>query len=863
MEISVTWKTSVRISILAILLFVLPGLAVGGVANTFDLPDSGYISNVVIDIIEHDAGVWFATDEGLNFSFDGGQTWLSYDSTNGLYSSSISAMLSIPIGGANNRLWVATNHEARIQDALTPISDGLSYTDDDGQTWHKVDFDTIPYVTGGDRTIYDITGYYNPNANPWLNNDWLFFSAFAGGLLASKDGGMSWRRIYASPGDSIQFNTTGQAPSLRNRFFCCAVDTSAGDTVSLWAGTAAGFFQYVYAKPKDKPYSKIINSVVADSTFIFYGGNHGVTRGSKYGGPFFSRFVTDGLPGLDVTKLFMYAGVLFVGTKDTTSGNSTGLATSTDYGETYSAAFLPDVVGPDKDITDFVAMGDRLYMAAGEAGLFVTVDTGANWSQIYVDSSDITLANHRNYVRSLATWGDTLLVGTDSGLVQLFMDGSGVIDSSRFHVFDEGVFSSARVAGIRTHHYLFDSSDVILTINRPVTSSGTPIVGRSSDYGVTWDTLQQAGFTNDINFIGDTTFVLNDVNILYSADSTIVSNPSNYYYVYEYSSTTGEPVDSFNLDEPRTMTILGDTIVIGSNNGFAISLDRGNTYNIFRVNNDSLGADATLNYNSSLVGVSGDFIPAIAVQYMPNGKSQIWASTRPAFGGSEGISVGFFVPVVDTSVIPWDTVGYQRVFSHVYDNFAWNFAFRHDTVFAATNDGLLYSYGDSVYAAKWFTIDLKDSSGYPLVLPGTPVYAVDIIGNDLWVGTADRTVKIDLNDFSNQTPYYVTDTKTPKDEVYAFPVPFSHANDAVTEFHFTVDKDADVTIEIYDFAMNLVRRVMDNQFLAAGVYPTAGLGRPTWDGKNGNGAPVAIGIYYFKVEYSTGEVRWGKLAVIP
>lgn len=851
-------KSCIRVSILALLAFLLPALAAAGVATTFELPDTGYVSNVVIDIIEHNGGVWFATDEGLNFSFDGGQTWLSYDSSNGLVSNSVSAMFSIPFGGVNSRLWVATNHEEKIQGALTPISDGLSYTDDNGDTWHQIDFDTIPYVTGGDRTIYDIAGYFNPNVNPWLDNDWLFFAAFAGGLLASRDGGMSWRRIYASPGDSIQFNTIGQAPSLRNRYFSCAVDTSAGDTVSLWAGTAGGFFQYIYAKPKDKPYSKVINAIVADSDFVFYGGNHGVTRGSKTGGPFFSRFTEDGLPGLTVTSLFNFAGLLFAGTMDTSTGNSTGLAISDDYGDSFTPSVFPEVVGANRTITDFTLMGDRLYLAGEEAGLFVSSDTGASWSHIFVDSSDMTSANRRNVVHSLANWGDTLLVGTDSGLVQLFMNGSGVIDSSRFHVFDEGAFSSTKVIAIKTHHYEFDTTDVIWTINRAVTDSGVPIVGRSADYGVSWDTMQVNGYTNYIDFFGDTTFVLNDANILFSENA---QNPSNIYKVYELSS--GVRIDSLSNDAARVMKVIADTVIIGTDNGFAISLDRGENYNIFRVNNDTVAADATLNYNSSLAGISGDFIPAISVQYLDNGRSQIWVSTRPAFGGAEGISVGFLAPVVDTNVVPWDTLGYERVFSHVHDNFAWNFAFRHDTIFAATNDGLLYSYGDTVYTGTWFPLELKDSSGYPLVLPGTPVYAVDIVDNYLWVGTADRTVKIDMSDFSKQTPYYVTDTKTPPSEVYAFPVPYSHSRDAVTEFHFTVDKDADVTIEIYDFAMNLVRRVLDHQFLPAGVYPTAGLGRPTWDGFNGDGRQVAIGIYYFKVEYSTGEVRWGKLAVIP
>ncbi len=63
--------------------------------------------------------------------------------------------------------------------------------------------------------------------------------------------------------------------------------------------------------------------------------------------------------------------------------------------------------------------------------------------------------------------------------------------------------------------------------------------------------------------------------------------------------------------------------------------------------------------------------------------------------------------------------------------------------------------------------------------------------------------------------------------------------------------------------MNLVKRVIDNEPFEPNFYPTAGYGRRTWDGLNGKGDEVAVGVYYFKVEYSTGEVRWGKLVVIP
>ena len=78
-----------------------------------------------------------------------------------------------------------------------------------------------------------------------------------------------------------------------------------------------------------------------------------------------------------------------------------------------------------------------------------------------------------------------------------------------------------------------------------------------------------------------------------------------------------------------------------------------------------------------------------------------------------------------------------------------------------------------------------------------------------------------------------------------------------------VPRDAHVTLEIYDFAMNLVARPIDNVFYTAGTYPDGMSQGRFWDGRNGRGDVVAVGVYYFKVGYSTGEVRWGKLAVTP
>jgi len=854
----VKYKIPVNKLIMICSMLLLPVLVAAEMPSTFDAPDSGYVSNTVVDIIEHNGGIWFATGEGLNFSYDSGQTWLSYDGSNGLVSSNISALFSID-RGVGNRLWVATNHDELIEGSLTSVSDGVSYSDDNGNSWTQIDFSSsgldIPYIFGGDRTIFDIDGHYDDGIGQ--DEDWLFFTAFAGGLMASRDGGINWRRIYPSKHDSLQYNTEGEVPSFRNRDFACAVDTSHGDSLFLWAGTAAGIFQHVFAPPKDKAYIKPIHRIfpaVSDANFVYYGGGGGFMRGTRAGGPYISRFELQGLPGTFVNSLIEYGGRIFVGVVTPEfDSSSAGLAISDDYGVSFDAEpGFTEVIGADRRIFDFAAMGDRLYMAAEEAGLYVSADTGMSWDHIFVDSSNIDPANRRNVVFALSALGDTLRIGTDSGLVQLFMEPTGVIDSSRNFVFPESDSSSTRVIRIKTHE--FEGTQVMWTVNRPVSLDGVPIVARSDDGGVTFDDYQWEVLSHDINFFGDTTFVVGEAGARFS---TGVGNPTNIYHIYSYDSD-GLAVDSLHDNILTAMEVVGDTVIIGCDNGIALSYDRGETWGIMRINRDSLKSDVVLQYTSSISGIEGDFVPALGVQYYPDEPAAIWASTRPVYSGTNAISVGFMAAMVDSTGT--DTLGYQRLWAEMYDNFAWNFAFNGDTVFAATDDGLIYGYGSDF---EWRTLELVDSEGLPLVLPGTAVYGVEVSDDYVWVGTDDRTVRVALDDFNDQEPYFVIDDETVADVVYAFPVPFSVGYDQIIEFHFNVEQDAYITLEIYDFAMNLVRRVIDNQFYSAGIYPTAGAGRRTWDGYNGKGDRVAVGMYYFKVEYSTGEVRWGKLAVIP
>ncbi|MEW5795835.1 MAG: hypothetical protein AB1772_05695 [Candidatus Zixiibacteriota bacterium] len=846
------------------------------VAETFDVEAgrlAGVASKVAVDVIAHGTdslGVWLATGRGVNYSFDNGAHWSVNNSASGLPSDNLSAIFSI-----GRRVWIASNHNDYIQGQLMTLSDGLSYSDDDGLTWTTLDFGpnglNIPYVIGGDRTIFDITGHYDPG---FLNNrvddttDWLFAAAFAGGLLASQDGGIHWRRIFASRVDSIQYYLPNEPPSLRNRYFSCVADTSHGDSIFLWAGTASGVFQYVFAPPRNKLYSHWIHDIALCDTCstgggsrLYIAGETGVSLGSAAGGPIVSRFAVDGLPvsGPRAASILSVGDRLFVGTVNPNTGGSTGLYVSDDRGESFAQRIGPWATGVGRVVSDFAQMNGRIYAAVQVAGLFVSADTGQFWSgvalDLYFSEPALRTAN------ALTVFEDTLLVGTDSGLITLALDGDGNILSATHDDFPDTDSTSTRIVRVKVQRFenatvpgTYDST-IVWTVNRPRTVSGRPMVGRRNASGG-WTYLRRGIDVYDVSFFSDTVFAVGATAIWFSPRG---QEMTNFFSARQYVNDDPDStvIDNLDQDSVTVMEVRQDTVIFGTSDGIAISHNRGRTFKIYRANTDTLSADFVVNhsYLNSFGGLAGDFIPALAVQYREaDSVARIWAGARPAGFGGQGISVGDYYP---GGVLRWETV---------YDaDFAWNFEFVGDTILSASNRGLLLNEGplDSLNTV-WGTVDFTDvSSGQVLVAPGTPVYSVGLVDSTLWVGTDDGIVRLNRSDLGKQELFQRVDSAAAAGEVYAFPVPFRPGQGQVVDFHFTVETAGNVTLEVYDFAMNLVATPIDNVAYAAGIYPAQGAQGVTWDGRNDKGDLVAVGIYYFKVEIDSGEPRWGKLAVIP
>ena len=487
-------KVPALVASVVLLAVAVPPSSFGAVASALEEPDTTFASNTVIDIIQHGGGIWLATGEGVNFTFDDGLTWLLYDADNGLNSEDISALFS-----QDGRLWLAGAYSDVIGGEIISYSDTLMYTDNDGRDWFTVDFTAggpspVANAFGAQKTVYDLAGSHAQG------NSWVFSSGWAGGFLASRDNGDTWRRVFPSRSDSITFELFYNDPNfpgtLPNRllYFSAAADTTHGDSMFAWAGSAGGVTQFVFAPRELKPGSKHITDIVfcdscdtSDSLRVFLGGANGVTRSSSTGQPFRSSFVDDGLPGPFITAQFAAGGKLFVGTAASADGPSTGLAVSDDGGLTFTeTGAFSDYTGADRIISDIGMFQDRLYVAAQEAGLLVSADTGLTWQEVIVDPADTSLANRRNVVWALDPLADTLRLGTDSGLVTLYMDPAGGVDSSRYDVFTEtGGNRGLRVIDVRTQLYMDTAtatldSLAVWTINRPLTSEGIPTVLRGS-----------------------------------------------------------------------------------------------------------------------------------------------------------------------------------------------------------------------------------------------------------------------------------------------------------------------------------------------------------------------------------------------
>jgi len=291
----------------------------------------------------------------------------------------------------------------------------------------------------------------------------------------------------------------------------------------------------------------------------------------------------------------------------------------------------------------------------------------------------------------------------------------------------------------------------------------------------------------------------------------------------------------------------GDTVWVGTAGGIARSFDKGRTWTTHKVRLDALG--------SLLPGqIAGNWAVALKRQLLPDGGSVIWAGTRSTGevpGEKDGISFS------GDNGQTWQITGPTS---------AWDFAFTENKVWASTNEGL---YTSADQGLTWAPAPVRDqTTGEEL----TGVFnGLETVGGVLWAGAENglgrsedegqtwgvvkslvRPLSLDQGELLGEAG--------PADSVqtYAAPNPFAPSQEEKARIVYSLTQDAEVTIEIYDFASRKVRTLIRGERREGGRNHAS----DAWDGRDGEGDPVANGVYYYRIELDSGQQAFGKIVVL-
>ncbi|WP_420456620.1 FlgD immunoglobulin-like domain containing protein [Rubrivirga sp.] len=268
------------------------------------------------------------------------------------------------------------------------------------------------------------------------------------------------------------------------------------------------------------------------------------------------------------------------------------------------------------------------------------------------------------------------------------------------------------------------------------------------------------------------------------------------------------------------------------------------------------GADdfAWVRYTDALLGgaLPGNLVFALETRPIADGRDEVWAVCRNS--GNP-----FTTDEEENGVAVWrgdDADGFAVFETVLLGVVAEDVAFDETRAYVAASDGLYVSDDDG---ATWRVVRVfRAADGRPLPLSGPTVRAVATTPGVVWAGTPDGLLK--STDGARTWELFRADVRPQAQgdddrtvDVYAYPNPFNPRNGQV-RVRLDLDAPADVTVRVFDVAMNLVRT------LDAPGRP-AGPNEVFWDGQSDGGLRVANGAYIYTVD--AGAERFsGRILVI-
>lgn len=178
--------------------------------------------------------------------------------------------------------------------------------------------------------------------------------------------------------------------------------------------------------------------------------------------------------------------------------------------------------------------------------------------------------------------------------------------------------------------------------------------------------------------------------------------------------------------------------------------------------------------------------------------------------------------------------------------------FYDQTIFAAGTNGVFISRDNGL---TWSQLG-QIRSANTFMKPGTSYYAVARSRDRIWIGSSDglastadkgETWQITRVNFplDGENLYQ---SRAPAVDAYAYPNPFSPRVHEMVRIKFKNDQSSNVSIRIYDFAMNFVRELDRNHTLDRGTFEAV------WDGTDQQGRKAANGTYFYVIDSGSEQI---------
>ncbi|MDA3861901.1 MAG: hypothetical protein PF445_11825 [Melioribacteraceae bacterium] len=476
-------------------------------------------------------------------------------------------------------------------------------------------------------------------------------------------------------------------------------------------------------------------------------------------------------------------------------------------------------------IQDIIANDDFIIIGTSR-GLSLSEDNGENWTNFYntgpFGDDGTTAIGYDNDI-IWATTGQTTEVNGEN-----LPEGTGIKYSSDFGVTwtsiaqptdDSG--DSSIVYGINTLRALpvttkiyNISYDIAFTKNTVWISSFAGGLRKSSDMGVTWERVVLPPDTLDSISPNDTLdFTLQPVAGAFGDESWL---------------------------NHRVFSVLGvddSTLYVGTAGGINKSTDNGISWTKF-------------SHKNQTNPISGNFVVGLGYNEADN---SIWAATWK----SENLDEYWAVSHSADGGENW-SVSLPNEYAH-------NFGFKYlgggkSHVFVPTDRGIYRSKDD---LNTWLQPTLiKDSyTNIPIVTNifyASATKQLTATDYHIWVGSNNGLSRLsETNGFwEGDWKVFIASNDVKLDETYAFPNPFSPAQELV-KIKYALSSDAEVTIRIMNFGMELVRTLIQNTQRGTGEQ------LEFWDGRDELGSTVTNGVYFYRIDSDVlGEPLFGKIMVL-